>query len=432
MIRKTLDVVISLIFMVSAFLIPFSKEGSAEEREIVIGSASDLSGPWAPTATGIATGRKAYARYVNEKLGGINGVKIKIIVVDTAYNIDREIAAYKKFRDEDKALFMINQNSGAAYAIELMMEESGRGMPHSHTAEPTAVFRGSKKTWYFASQTMPGDSSTGLLNYFLENKWKKKEKPRVALANSDNTPGQTNGIFLRDYLQQQKFPIVADLVIPPRPMDTTSYILNIKQANPDIIMGLQTDAGWTVMLKDKKRLDLVAPTIAGCCLDENALKVLGEAGLGLITTFPAVVWNMVDLPEVRLVHDLYKEWYPGEMRKENYGFFWGWMQSMIAVEAIKKASNKVGYDGLTKDIDKGRSIVRDVLEYEMRGFDCHGLTSPLAYTEGDHRAFLRIRVFEVDPRGEFKFMGWANASPLRPEQKIAKWWEDAIKGVAKK
>jgi branched-chain amino acid transport system substrate-binding protein len=407
------------------------QQGKCAERELVIGAACDLSGPWAPTGTAMANGRKAYIRYVNEKLGGIKGVNVRIVVVDTAYNSDREIAAYKKFRDQDKAIFMLNINSGAAYAIERMMMESGKGMVHSHSADPTTAFLG-PESWYFASYLMTPDAESGLFSWWMDNRWKKSPKPKVALAHSDVTPGHVAAIFMRDYLTRNGFEIVSDLMLSPKPVDTTSAVLNIKKSGADVVVGTQTDAGLTVMLKDMKRFDIRIPALPGCCLDESAVKVLGDAGVGALLDFPHPVWNDTDNAGVRLVHNLYKEWYPGEQKRENYGFFWGWIGSAIAVEAIKKAVDKVGYEGIVGDIEKGRKVVRDVMQNEMRGFDCMGMTPPLIYTANDHRAFVNVRIYEVASGGEYKFLGMGKAVPLRPEQKASKWWEDAIEGATKK
>lgn len=421
----------SLILTLSVLVFNSFEEATSAEKEVVVGRAADLSGPWAPSQTGIVRGGSAHLRYVNEKLGGIKGVKVKEIVVDCAYNTDREISAYKKFRDEDKAIFMINSNSAAAYAIERMMLESGKGMVHSHTAEPTAVFLG-PESWYFATASMPGDASVALFKWWMNNRWNKKEKPKVALTHSDISPGHVSAIFLRDYLTRQNIPIVQDLILPPRPVDTTSFVLNVRAANADLVVGVQSDSGYTIMIKDMGRYGLAIPVLASCCLDENALKILGDAGVGVMVDFATPVWNDVDNPGVRLVHSLYKEWYPGEAKKENYAFFWGWIQSAVAVEAITKAMDKVGYEGLMADINRGRKMVRDVMQNEMKGFDCMGMTAPLIYSASDHRAFDTFRVYEGATGGEFKFLGLAKSEPLRPEQKTAKWWEDAIKAGFKK
>lgn len=429
--NKKWIILASLILTLSVLVFNSFEEVASAEKEIVVGRAADLSGPFAPSATGIANGGSAHLRYVNEKLGGLKGIKVKEVVVDTAYNLDREISAYKKFKDEDKAIFMINTNSAAAYAIERMMEESGKGMPHTHTSDPGTVFRG-PGSWYFGSYHMPPDAATAQLNWFMNNRWKKSEKPKVALVNSDVGVGRLLSFFLKNYLDRNGFSIVGDLIIPPRPMDTTSFVLHLREKKPDVILGMQTDAGWTVMLKDMRRFDVNNPVLIGCCLDESALNVLGNAALGVILPFPMAIWNDTDVPIVRLIHQLVGEWYPGQTKTMNFAFFWGWMQSTIVVEAIKRAMDKVGYEGLVTDIEKGRKVVRDVMESEMRGFDCGGMTKPLIYKPDDHRSFDELRMYEVVSGGEFKFVGWAKAAPLPPEQKTVKWWEDAMKGATKK
>ncbi|MFH1090722.1 MAG: ABC transporter substrate-binding protein, partial [Pseudomonadota bacterium] len=117
--------------MLTIFLALGFGSGSAlaQEKEIVIGSVQDLSGPWSAAGKVLVAGRADYARYVNEKLGGVDGFKLKVITIDTGYNVDREVSAFKKFLDVDNAVAMINANSGAAFVINNMMAETGRGMP---------------------------------------------------------------------------------------------------------------------------------------------------------------------------------------------------------------------------------------------------------------------------------------------------------------
>ena len=105
---KRLSIVLGM-FVCLAFafnlIIPGHASHAFKPGEVVIGACWDLTGPFAPSGTPIAAGERDCVRYVNEKLGGINGHKVKLIGIDTSYNMDREIAAYKKFRDEEKCPF---------------------------------------------------------------------------------------------------------------------------------------------------------------------------------------------------------------------------------------------------------------------------------------------------------------------------------------
>jgi branched-chain amino acid transport system substrate-binding protein len=414
------------ILLLLAFALPVTASGF-EPGDVVIGAAWDLTGPFAASGTPIADGMRDYVRYVNEKLGGINGHQVKLIGVDTSYNMDREIATYKKFLDVDNALFMSNVSSGAAMAIEKMQTPYENGLCHEHGAEPTATFI--KGGWYFPSVNMWADGGGAALKWWLENRWaaKSKSPPRVSLMHMDALPGKTSAKYFKDLCQQLNVPVVQDMYTPLRPTDTMSFVMAMKEAKPDIVIGIQTEICWAVMSKDMARVGLDLPRLSPYFgpLALDAIEAMGDEGVGMLSFLPYAIWEDKEVEGIKLIAKLTQEWKKGDLDRR-HTYYWGWTRAAMILESIKRAMDKAGYDGLTKDVKAGRKAVREAFAKDMKGFTALGMIPPMTVSEEDHRPYDKARVVEIvkGAKGpEIKVVsGWVEAPKLRPEQMDAEWW----------
>lgn len=75
----------------------------AHTQEIVIGQAAPLTGVLAETGKDMVLGGKIYFDHINS-LGGINGRKIRHVVLDDGYEVDRTVAATKQLINTDHAV----------------------------------------------------------------------------------------------------------------------------------------------------------------------------------------------------------------------------------------------------------------------------------------------------------------------------------------
>jgi branched-chain amino acid transport system substrate-binding protein len=395
--------------------------------EVVIGACWDLTGPFAPSGTPIANGERDYVRYVNEELGGINGHKVKLIGVDTSYNMDREIAAYKKFRDVDNVLFMTNVSSGAAMAIEKMQTPFTVGLPHEHGAEPTATFI--EGGWYWPSVCMWADGGGAVFKWWLDNRWypNNKRAPRVSLMHLDALPGRTSAKYFRDQCKQLNISVVQEMYTPFKPTDTMSFVMAMKSAKPDIVIGIQTEICWTVMSKDMRRVGLNLPRLSPYFgpLDPDAIAGMGKPGIGMLSFLPYATYQNEDVQAIQLIKRLAEKWHGGKMPKR-HTYYWGWFRMAMKLEAVKRAMDKVGYEGLTSDIQKGRIAVREAMANDMKGFTAMGIVSPMTVSEKDHRPYQKVRAAEIvsgTAGPSMKVVSeWIDVPKLRPEQMNADWW----------
>src|SRR5262245_56778701 len=89
------------------------------QYELVIPSYEYRTGPFAPNGIPLNNGYVDYFTLLNERDGGINGVKIKIVPCETAYNTQQGVECYEKTKGigPSGALAISPYSTGITYQI---------------------------------------------------------------------------------------------------------------------------------------------------------------------------------------------------------------------------------------------------------------------------------------------------------------------------
>jgi branched-chain amino acid transport system substrate-binding protein len=89
--------------------------GAAKSYELIIPALEYRTGPYAATGIPLWTGFSDYFTLLNERDGGIKGVKIKIPVCDTDYDTKRGVECYEKLKGG--ALVIVPGSTGIVYEL---------------------------------------------------------------------------------------------------------------------------------------------------------------------------------------------------------------------------------------------------------------------------------------------------------------------------
>jgi len=89
----------------------------AQEKYVTYLSLADYTGAIAGLNVPADQGVEDYITELNNVRGGVEGVKIKFIGVDTRYDVARAVSAYKRYRNEPKLLVMNTIGTPLAKAI---------------------------------------------------------------------------------------------------------------------------------------------------------------------------------------------------------------------------------------------------------------------------------------------------------------------------
>ncbi|NPC59053.1 ABC transporter substrate-binding protein [Caenimonas soli] len=121
----------------AALTTPLHAQQGVSKTEVVIGTATDLSGPIAAWGKDYANGARLRVVEINEQ-GGIHGRKLKLLIEDNGYDPKKTVLATQKLVNQEKIFAMLGL-MGSAAAIAAMPVIVDKGvisfMPMSNARE---------------------------------------------------------------------------------------------------------------------------------------------------------------------------------------------------------------------------------------------------------------------------------------------------------
>ncbi len=351
---------------------------AAAQPPIKLGNLVDLTGPTSEQGKDIAQGRTDATQYFNEQ-GGINGRKIELVSVEYGFQPPRAVAAYKKFVEEDKVLLVLGYGTPDTEALRPFITKDKMpylsGSYSGHLTDP-------KQTPYNFPGGIDYTSQIRIfLNYVKETWTDASRKPRVAFIYADNAYGRAPIESGRKYAQQIGVDLVDEEIIPTVLTDATSQLLIMQKKNPDFAY-INTNTQWVpVVLKDSYKLGLKTRYVVNNYgIDERTPSLAGEAGEGVMGIADIAYWGD-DVPGMKILMDFHNKHHPNDTHYSAY--MRGWLWTLLAVEAIKRAGSDLTGDAVKKALES------------LRDFDTWGLTPPFTYTADDHRPTTRAKLYVI-------------------------------------
>src|SRR5882672_8755301 len=226
----------------------------AEAQNVIkIGNLVDLTGPTSDQGKDIAQGRTDAVQYFNER-GGVNGKKLELVSVEYGFQPPRAVAAYKKFVEDDKVLFVLGYGTPDTEALRPYITKDKipyiSGSYSGHLTDP-------RQTPYNFPGGIDYTSQIRIFLNWVKDGWKDtSRKPKVAFIYADNAYGRAPIEAGRAYAKEIGVDLVDEEVIPTVLTDATSQLLTMKQKDPDFAY-INTNTQWVpVVLKDSYKLGL--------------------------------------------------------------------------------------------------------------------------------------------------------------------------------
>jgi len=368
-----------------------------EEKYITYLSLADYTGAIAGLNVPADEGLKAYFDYLNDK-GGVNGVKIKFIGVDTRYDAARAVSAYRRYRGEHK-LMMINAiGTHLDKAIAPLVEEDGLCVftpaDGYYVAHPGRGF-----LWYMTYQDMFGAA----LDWMLDD-WHAKGNPgmpTVGYYHWDNPYGHEALRGGKEYAEKIGVNLLPPEFNPPGTVDHSIPLTRLADSGANYIYIGGIDPNPTIVLKSAYDLGLTekiqfvtdvygpSETVGG--------RLYPEAIEGCV-----VVRAGVDGDEARS-HPLAKEIakYAGIPLSDL-----DWVHIMAAVSwgmtteiALRKALETVSYEDLTSN-DFYKAL------QNITGAEREGLMGPIAYTDTERRQSWDVKFYQFHDGKSVPITDW--------------------------
>ena len=359
--------------------------------EIKWGVLIDLSGPTSDWGKNQVKGQLDAMRWVNEH-GGINGKKLKLIVIDDGYKVPRGVAGYNRLVDSEKVLGLYVQSTGTTMTLIKKIVADGVA---TIAASFTSKFQNPKKT-PFSFFVSPSYGTMGRITLkWIRDNWKDKSRnPKICYLYPDNKYGRDILAVCKDYAKKIGVDVGPDQVINWPTKDATVQLTNMKRYDPDFAYITSTAMNGAVILKNAKALGLRTKFISNIRnFEETLITLSGGAAEGTYGVHPIAPYG-APVPGMKKVVASHEAWHKGE--KGTNVYVEGWVNILSVSEALKMA-DKAG--------DLTPSGIRNAFE-KFKNFDTGGLAPTLTFTSTDHRASMAAKIYEIKKNKMVDVSGW--------------------------
>jgi len=388
-----------------------SNPGSGEQV-LRIGISTPSTGPAAEKGAPMGHGNLDAVKYINEELGGINGIKLEAVWLDNGYDASKIVTNVNKFMDDGCLMF----GTSSSKMMSSVMEVANRaGFPGIVVFNAPILHRPPQHVY----GQMPdyGDDWAAFANYYLENIWEGEGKPKMALHLLNNTTGYGARDAAKALADGMGIEIVAIEEHSATDISMMDSMTRIKSKEPDVLYISSTPAPTALVIKAASEIGLYPGLTIGCGHASFTKALVDIAGAdvveGVYGMFPTANWGD-PVPGMEKVVEYAQQYHPDDVG--NLDYVTAWAQTMIMAEALRLAVENAGYEAIAKGDAEAWRIVEEQGIKKLNNYEVGGLHGPVSYEPGDNRLSKAVRVFQAQG-GQIKPVSdWIDAPLIKYEE----------------
>jgi branched-chain amino acid transport system substrate-binding protein len=343
-------------------------------------------------------GTEDYFKELNAK-GGVDGVKVKFIGVDTRYDVARGVSAYKRYRTAPKLLVAnaIGTPIGKAVAPLATKDKIVQLVPGDGEFQANI---GRIFVWGPTYQ----DAFAATVDWLLAD-WKKKGKsgmPKLGYISWDSAYGKEPLRGGKEYAEKMGVTMAPPEFFPAGALDHTVYLARLAKADVNYIFVGGVDPTPTNVIRDAHKLGLTktiqffcdywGPTSLGVRLHPEALE-----GTVIVSYYVRG-----DDARKHPLASLWTKYGRGKLEDMNEVYTIGMLWASTFEAALKIGLKQVGY----KKLD-GEAMYQAY--QKLTGLERGGLQGPCAYSPTSRRGSLEVRFYQVRGAKINSISGWIKA-----------------------
>ncbi len=208
--------------------------------DLVFPDLSYRTGPYAAGGIPFSDGYNDYFTLLNERDGGIGGVKAKVVECETGYNTEKGVECYESTKGQG-ALIYQPLSTGITY--QLIPKVTADNIPlHTMGYGRTSAANGEVFSHVFNYPANYWNGASGVVNYLLESNGGDISGKKIALVYHNSAYGKEPIRTLEELSKKHGFELVALPVDHPG-QEQKSQWLQIRRDRPDYVVMW----GWGVM-----------------------------------------------------------------------------------------------------------------------------------------------------------------------------------------
>jgi branched-chain amino acid transport system substrate-binding protein len=391
--RKFVNVAVTMVTVVG----PMVAMGADSQKEMFIPTMAYRTGPYAPSGIPWANGFADYFTLVNERDGGINGIKILKEECETQYKTDLGVECYEKLKMKGPAV--VNPwSTGITYQLipkasvdKLVIHSMGYGM--------TAAADGRWFPWVFNFPMTYWSQASAVVKFIgqQEGGLDKLKGKKIAHVFHNSPYGKEANPTLETLAKQYGFELI-ELAVDHPGQEQKATWLQVHRANPAWVY----ISGWGVMnqvaVKEAAAVGYPMDHLIGNWWTGSEADVVpaGDAAKGYRST--ALYIPGAGLPVHKDIIKYVYEKGKGAGPRDRIGevmYNRGIINAMLDLEAIRTAMGKFGNLLTGEQIRWGFEHL-NLTEKRLQELGMKGFTRPISVTCENHEGNGQLLIQQWD------------------------------------
>lgn len=396
--RRAIATLAAVLAVLGTLLAPTSARAvdGLTDDTVTIGAFGPITGPAAYIGLGARDGSNLAVKEINAA-GGVNGRNLRVLFEDDAHSPSRALAAVKKLVDQDK-VFMIVSLAGSNSTVGTIEFVKQRQIPmYVSIASAPQVTQPFNK-YLFRGGTTEAARYGEIYAEFLAQGLKAK---RVGILSSydEYTKNEADAVtrYLKAWFNLE--PIKrAEFNIADK--DFTSQLLELKQANPDVIFLASHPAAGSIILRQARELGLTQPFFGGATLTDNSVPANARsAAEGFTAAWLLPLYMGSKHPDMVKFETAWRKEYPNmPTGRPNVFDLMGYGDTYVVAEGLKRAGRDLTVDKLIAALEA------------LRGYRVSTVATPRTFSPEHHIGNLTLHVMQVK-NGEWVPVEWEPKQP---------------------
>jgi branched-chain amino acid transport system substrate-binding protein len=345
------------------------------DREIVLGAIVPSSGPFAEWGRTNTVTLQMLEKQVNST-GGINGVKLRIAILDDATKPAQATNNLRKLAGDDKALAVAGPLTSSAAEVTFPVANEMKIVATSQASSKPGVAK-LNRPWAFRNTIDEGVLGRTTVPYYKKSFGIKSVA--IIFDAKDATAATVGSRIMPALMKENEIEVLnaSDLLsFNTGDLDVSAQVTKMKALNPDGVVVSADYSQAVTVIREMKRQGMIKPVVGATQLISSAiLKAAPEIPIIAPATFYATMKG--DKPE-KFVNELQPllrktSGLPSEIEPSMYDANIYEIVS-IYIDAIKAT----GVTGKPEDIDADRTKIRDYLA-KLVAFP--GLGGPIGFND---------------------------------------------------
>lgn len=395
---------------VAAFIgAPFLAPSVQAQDSIYIPLFTYRTGPFAGSGIPIANGMADYLNMLNERDGGIGGVKLLVEECETGYDTKKGVECYEASKGKKP---VITNPYSTGITLQLIPKASVDKIPVLSMAYGlSASADGNLFPWVFNPPATYWDGASVFVKYAAQKEGglDKLKGKKLGLVHLDAPYGKEPIPLLEALAKQYGFELKLYPVPASEMQNQSSLWLNVRRDRPDWIY-LQ---GWGAMnptaVKEAAKINFPMNKLIGVWWsggDDDA-RPAGDAAKGYSSLdFHAVG---TDFPVIKDIQKFVVDKGKSQVQKEKVGenlYNRGVYNSMLIAEAIRTAQKITGKKVVTgEDVRRGLEQL-NITDARLKEMGAAGFASPVRTSCTDHNGHHKVFMATWDGTKWVKSSDW--------------------------